>query len=218
MSILNAFKKQHPSPSSIGGPCSSSSFGSGLVSAAWAACPPFSGFVGATASNGQWGPEWQPEDTYGGDDEHILKPQDEANYPFFKKEMEELCPEIEINKSQGCYGAMQFIFYPNGKGAAEQEQADDDDFFARLNGYDNPVSVMMTGGDIIGTCLPDGRLTLCDEGGHNTNFIPHCIEDYRRYAKAMRIELDDRKEKQALRQKMEALSKKRDSKIRAALG
>lgn len=216
MSILNAFKKQYPAPSSVHTPPTSYSGGAGLVSAAWASVPVFSGFCGSTASNG-WD-EYQAEDTYGGDDEHILKPQDEANYPFFKKEMEELCPEIEINKSQGCYGTMQFIFYPNGKAAAEQAQADDDEFFSKLNGYDNPVSVMMTGGDIIGTCLPDGRLTLCDEGGHNTNFIPHCIEDYRRYAKAMRIELDDRKEKQALRQKMEALSKKRDSKIRAALG
>lgn len=224
MSILKAFMKQHQAPSSISGQCSPSaptsaaSFGAGLVSAAWNACPPFSGFCGATAAN-PWADRWGHEqEVYGITDDGtpILNPQDEANWPFFLKEMKELCPEIEIYKS-GYVPQLNFCFWPNGKTSLSLDQHELACDMHTANGL-NDAEVELSGGYIIGNCMHDGYLTIIGEDGKNTSFIPHSIEDYHRYAKALRIELDDRKEKEALRQKMDALSKRRDNKIKAALG
>lgn len=221
MSIFGALAKNKAlfaTPPSSQAPTSAASFGASLVSSAWNAVPPFSGFCGATAANPGWPNGWGHEEVYGNtdDDTPILNPQDEANWPFFLKEMTELCPEIEIYKSS-YVPQLNFCFWPNGKtdlsiGNAELAQ---DMYFAK--GV-NDAEVELSGGHCIGNCMHDGRLAIISEDGQTTYFIPHALEDYHRYAKALKIELDDRKEKEALRQKMEALSKRRDNKIKAALG
>ena len=63
----------------------------------------------------------------------------------------------------------------------------------------------------------DGRCEVMTEG-RTITFFPHTIEDYRRYAKALKIECDERDERAAVQQKLEAINKKKQAKMKAALG
>ena len=160
--------------------------------------------------------------TFGVDsDLPVLDPRKDENFPFFKQAIEELCPGVTIEKT---YPGVILITRPKQNWNAEElveEAWKRVPAFTGFSGYaaqineepDEPSK------ETIGRAgfNSDGRCEVMTVG-RTITFFPHTIEDYRRYAKALKIECDERDERAAVQQKLEAINKKKQAKMKAALG
>lgn len=148
--------------------------------------------------------------TFGVDDETpVLDPRDDANFPFFKQAIEELCPVVTIERSEHTNWATSLIFITRPR-----QNWDAEDVVQEAEEPENHDSKETIGQ--AGSCN-DGRCEVLTYD-RTITFFPHTIEDYRRYAKALKIEIDERDERAAIKQKLEAIDKKKQAKMKAALG
>lgn len=210
-------------------PNSCSSFGGGTIQG-WNGrqypAPSSYGVSTAALNYAAQPPEMHNDDyTFGVDsDVPVLDPRKDENFPFFKQAIEELCPGVTIERTEHLSWAPSLIFItrPRQNWTAEdivQEAWKAVPPFSGFCGQTAEPEQHQDSKETIGQAgsCDDGR---CEVLSHDRTitFFPHTIEDYRRYAKALKIECDERDERAAVQQKLEAINKKKQAKIKAALG
>ena len=164
--------------------------------------------------------------TFGVDsDLPVLDPRKDENFPFFKQAIEELCPGVTIERTEQLAAwspSLIFITRPRQNWTAEdivQEAWKAVPSFSGFCGQTAAEPEQQDSKETIGEVGSgdDGRCEVLTSG-RTVTFFPHTIEDYRRYAKALKIECDERDERAAVQQKLEAINKKKQAKMKAALG
>lgn len=213
--------------SGLYGPNSCSSFGGGTIQGwngrQYPAPSSFTGISQAAVNYVYGEPEIHNDDyTFGVDsDLPVLDPKEDANFPFFKQAIEELCPGVTVEKT---YPGIILITRPKQNWNAEEIVEEAWKRVPAFTGFSG-VAVQVAeepnepSKETIGRAGfdSDGRCEVMTEG-RTITFFPHTIEDYRRYAKALKIECDERDERAAVQQKLEAINKKKQAKMKAALG